>query len=99
MQYPIGPTKYAPAGFIAKKKYQADNSLALVATDGRGEPLYTATVKLDIRPQQGCVWIKTWSENEGVLEALIDANIVFPTGRVHNVNQHGSKAVEVEIQM
>ena len=97
MSYPIGPTPYAPAGYIHKRRYQTDNSLALVCMNERNEPLYTASVKLDTPPQINCVWIKTWSENVGVLEALIDAHIVFPTGRVQPVGGKGAKAIEVEL--
>ena len=98
-QYPITSTKYAPAGYIQKARYREDNSVALLATDDHGQRLYTATVWLPVKPQINCVWIKTWSENEGVLEALIDSKLVFPTGRIHEVNKYGSKAVEVELQV
>lgn len=56
----------------------SDGSLALVVTDyGTGEHLATATVFLNHdKPAEGHVFIKDYSENEGVLNCLIDQGIV-----------------------
>lgn len=63
-------------------RYAADGSPALRLW-WEDELLCTATVVLaDATPAAGCVWIKDWSENEGVLNSLIEAGIVEPTGRV-----------------
>src|SRR6478752_6039555 len=65
----------------------ADGSQAItmVATEeGFAEPLCKATVNLtayDEMPAEGCVWIKDWSENDGVLKVLTDLKIVEETGR------------------
>lgn len=41
------------------------------------EPVATASVNIpEAAPPTGFTWIKTWSENEGILEALIDAGVV-----------------------
>ena len=46
-----------------------------------GEPLFKATVAIDEVPPPGHVFLKNWSENEGIVEALIVAGIVELTGR------------------
>lgn len=50
-----------------------------------GEKLLTATVSLrpygHPKPSFGCVWLKDWSENEGVPEALVSGGCVELTGR------------------
>lgn len=79
----VGPTKYSGGskGVISIGEY-ALGGLALFANDPEdGEPLFTATVYLDEPPSEGCVWLKGWSENEGVPQALYDAGIVEFTGR------------------
>ena len=46
-------------------------------------PIATCTVALvDQPPAEGCVWIKDYSENEGMLEMLEKAGVVQRTGRV-----------------
>lgn len=71
--------------FFVKERYLADNSVALFAiyADGEdeGEEAFTATVCLPVKPSEGCVWLKGWSENEGVPAALVKAGIVELTGR------------------
>lgn len=81
-------TKYVKdeQAFI-KPGYYSDGSVALRANTFIGEQLFTATVALEGRvPEPGNVFIKNWSENEGVLECLIDQGIIsepiatHPTG-------------------
>ena len=46
------------------------------------DPIGVATVNLvGNTPAEGCVWIKNWSENEGVLASLTRAGVIEPTGR------------------
>lgn len=59
----------------------SDGSTALVVMDGF-ERVATATVWLPTPPQEGCVWIKDWSENEGMLASLVAAGVVEATGQV-----------------
>jgi len=52
---------------------------------GMNPPIATATVNIphaELPPN--CVFIKDWSENKGMVECLIDANIInpVPQGRV-----------------
>jgi len=62
------------------------------------EPVCRATVSLEdldappIEPHQ--VWIKTWGENEGVLDALIAAGVVtLANAPPFIVNQWGAHAI------
>lgn len=60
-----------------------EQRIALYGVDAvTGEHLHTLTVNfddLDVNP--GHVWIKNWSENAGVLDALVKARIGTKTGR------------------
>ncbi len=58
-----------------------NGSRAITATSLQGEPLFTATVAIDELPADGRVFLKGWSENEGIPEALVKAGIVELTGR------------------
>ena len=46
-----------------------------------GEPIATASVKLEDGTEEGYCFIKDWAENEGMLEALLEAGLVEITGR------------------
>lgn len=50
-----------------------------------GERLTVATVSLipcgNPKPAFGCVWLKGWSENEGIPEALVAGGVIELTGR------------------
>ena len=63
-------------------KYMLDNSIAIHCFSLDGEPLFTATVCIqDEKPPDGFVFLKGWSESEGIPEALEKAGIVRLTGR------------------
>ena len=65
--------------------YPADGSTAIVLTSPRGEPLMTATTCLAAygdTPEPGHVFLKTWSENEGIYEALLAAGVIGEFTRV-----------------
>jgi len=66
---------------VEKHKY-ANGRPALELIDaGNGEPITTATVNLPHLPAgPNRVFIKDYSENEGILSALVAAGIVKPTG-------------------
>ena len=68
-------------GVTVERAHYQDDSLALSLWDADG-PLAKATVWLDIPPAEGCVWIKDWAENEGMLASLTAAGVIEPTGRV-----------------
>ncbi len=78
----MGATKYAPeGGKLLLTKYVSNGVLALLLTNEEGERELTCSVNLRNPPAEGCLWIKDYSENEGVLEALIEADIVRMTDR------------------
>lgn len=57
------------------------------ADTGFVEPWATATVALDFKPNENCVFIKAWSENENIEPLLVDANIIQPVPEYeHYVN-------------
>ena len=63
----------------ASKYHDGNTKLQLVSN--QGEPVATATVIAPISLPANQVIIKNYSENEGMLEALVAANIVEPTGQ------------------
>lgn len=67
---------------ITKAQY-ANNRTALQLVDSKtGEPIATATVNIpDKHLEENEIFIKNYSENEGMLLALIKAGIVEVTGR------------------
>jgi len=69
---------------FVKARY-VDGSTALLIRDAEtGEPLGRATVCLvdyHEKPSPGNVFIKDWSENEGMLQALHDVGIIGPVLR------------------
>ena len=77
----IGPTKHGRAGDIEFAAYGNGETAIIVTRDGERE--YVATVNLEglgaLEPGPGQIWVKTWSENVGVEEALMDAGIATPT--------------------
>ena len=64
-------------------RYPAGGAVALQLVSERGrEPVATATVNVpDIDVPPGLVLIKDYSENEGMLSVLTEAEVVQPTGR------------------
>ena len=75
---------------VDKHKYSNNNRLALELTDANdGESVTVATVNMpDLNLEEGFVVIKNYSENEGLLDVLIEGGIVstplfyVPTGFV-----------------
>ena len=49
---------------------------AIRLVDQDGHPFMTASVAHDVNIDDDCVIIKNYSENEGILEALIEAGII-----------------------
>ena len=82
----IGPTKYSRGGAVAFGWY-GSGELAIQVLNADGERELVATVSLlpygAPDPGRHGVWLKDWSENEGVADALVQAGIVRLTGRTH----------------
>lgn len=63
-----------------------------------GSPVCVATVNLpEINVQEGHTLIKNYSENNGVLEALVKAGIVEDTGRVFPAGHVEANLVKIII--
>lgn len=78
----IGNTKYSEGGHVRLTNYEADNSPAILILDDNGQVQIKATTLLnDDIASEGCVFLKGWSENEGVIQALVNAGVVELTGR------------------
>lgn len=78
----IGRTTYCHSRSVLRMGKYHDGSIAVRGFHPKtGEPLYTASVCLPDKPQDGCIWVKNWSENDGVLEALIKAGAITLTGK------------------
>ena len=70
-------TKYYTGNTTLLFRRYADKSVAIQGVDPTdGSALFTATVCLPRPPRPGHVWLKGWSENEGIPEALEAAGIV-----------------------
>jgi len=67
---------------IELRRYPDSGRLAMTLMDKETrEEMAVATVNMpEIFLQSGEVLVKTWSENQGVLEALQEAGVVVPTG-------------------
>ena len=80
--FKVGPTKYASEGELNLDRYASGRGIAITVTDPEtGESLYRATVMVDLSPNENCVWLKGWGENEGVPEAFVKAGLGTLTGR------------------
>jgi hypothetical protein len=65
-----------------------------------GSPVATATVNLidyGLLPPKNCCHIKNYSENQGILEALIEAEIIKPLDQVIKFGPYNCEAHLCEI--
>jgi hypothetical protein len=78
-------TTYCPSepAIVEKYTYQNGSTALLIRSAYDGELLITATVAIDLMPDEGNVFIKDYSENEGVLNCLIDEKVVSKPLREH----------------
>lgn len=75
----VGPAKYMHGGYVQFSVHE-DGSTAIVILSEDGEPEARATVKLPVSPpSRDFVWLRDWSENEGIPEALSAAGVVVLT--------------------
>ena len=81
--------KYLKEDAVIVKQQYGNGSTALLLNSLDGERLATATVALDVLPEEGNVFIKDYSENQGILKSLQDAGVVgdvirsVPAGFTH----------------
>lgn len=67
---------------VRKRQYDNGRSALQLIDAEDGSPIATATVNLPDEPLgQNLVFIKDYSENEGMLDALVAAGVVQPTGQ------------------
>lgn len=74
-------TKYLPKDWyeLVYDRYVVNNRTCLRIWNKQGEPVATATVNIpEIQVADDEVLIKDYSENEGMLDALIQAEIINP---------------------
>lgn len=76
-----------------------DGKIALYLTEeGTGESVATCTVNLVDAPLgKNEVYIKEWSENEGMTDALINAEVIKPLYTMYPVGPYGAKASLCEL--
>lgn len=90
MQIDLNLTHFQADALVIAHTYAVDDSRALrfIAADTErntaqgihpGEPLATATVHLDTPPPSDCIWVKDYSENEGMTKVLINAGLIEPS--------------------
>jgi hypothetical protein len=82
----VGAARFTQPGYVCLGQYRSgETAIEILGEDG--EPQATASVALAPYGARvtgpGYVWLKGWSENEGLPEALVQAGIVRLTGRVH----------------
>lgn len=58
-----------------------DGSLAILLEEPNGEHVACVSAWLDVPPADGCIWVKDYSENAGVLDQLVEAGVLETTGR------------------
>ena len=82
----VGAAQFFTAGTVVFHRYQS-GEIAIEIIDDEGDRVGTATCALvpygAPHPGKFGLWLKGWSENEGVPQALADAGIVTLTGRHH----------------
>lgn len=77
--FPCGDTMEV----TARTSTYANNGITELSLETpQGEPVTTVTVNLPgTRPDPGCILVKDYSENEGLLAELVTAGLLEPTGR------------------
>jgi len=59
-------------------KYVHDNSLSIRLVDFHTyEPIMVVTTNVGIKPPEDCIWIKNYSENEGIVRMLINLDLIY----------------------
>lgn len=99
----IGPTKYTGQSKVKFANYQNSGTAILMMHPDTGERLAVATVNLEelgatlSGPEY--VWLKGWSENEGIPEALEKAGILKRTGEVFSTGFVYAELAEILIEV
>lgn len=93
----IGPSEFSKGGTLRFGYYMpepGDTALRIAAwVDGGGSREYVATVNTEgAAPEEGFVYLKTWSENEGVPDAL------QASGAVELLDEHRACGYELAVK-
>lgn len=82
LKWKVGQTKYSPqTDKLPRIGYYENGNLALELLDRQTlERIHKVSTNLHIYPSAFCIWVKDWSENEGVYEALENSNLGAFTG-------------------
>lgn len=82
----VGPARYTAAGTVKFARY-GSGEIAMQIINANGERECVATVSLvpygAEHPGEHGVWLKDWSENDGIADALVKAGVVTLTGKSH----------------
>ena len=94
----VGAAQWTIPGILRFARYQS-GEIAIEILTPEGEQQLVATVALvpygAPRPGEYGLWLKGWSENEGVPEALVQAGVVTLTGRKHRTGH--AEALHAEL--
>lgn len=94
----VGPATYTKAGYVRFGRYPS-GEIAMEILDEADEPQCVATVSLvpygAQHPGAHGVWLKGYSENDGIPKALVDAGIVTLTGRQHPIGYANAEHAEL----
>ena len=74
-------TKYFEGNVILTPERYHNGQTAIIAYMDNGERAFVATVNMPLPPKGNCVWLKGWSENEGMPAELVRLKLVEFTGR------------------
>lgn len=86
----VGVTTFIPYKTTPRYGKHTNGSTAIVLFDPETEEVCCiATLQVPRMPMEGCVWLKTWDECDGVVDALIVAGIVRLTGNVYRCGKKG----------
>ncbi len=90
-------TKHFSGDCTIQHDYYQDNfrpSIRII--DLNGHPIMTASVNIPDEPcEPDHTYIKDWSENEGILQALLDAGIIKDTGKSVEIGFVSAKYVQI----
>lgn len=83
---------------IEQFQYQHGGTTALTLTNEEG-PIADATVNLPeaVLPDGAGFWIKDYSENTGIAQALIDAGVIVQCGDALSIGPYGVRVVPARL--
>lgn len=72
---------YSGSCNLVRQRYR-DGSISLSLETEQDGPIATLTTNIGAALGIGEFCVKTWSENEGIAESLIEQGVIVPTGRI-----------------